>query len=124
MNKEDKKTGSEDVAKRDFRKGNINFDFLQPEDRHFTKNKIPLQEERRNTQREGKRGLFNRGRPPRPVSTIQTLSWAVLFFTALVFIVWIIIFGESIIWLLALPVTLASLLWSLIMLALFKARPR
>ena len=110
------------AGKSDFRRGNINFDFLQPEVRRRTEAENRARD-RRGGRREGKRGLFKRGRPPSPVGPLQTVAWALVFFVSIVAMVWVFM-SSSIVWLLLVPLLVATTLWSLLMLALFKARPR
>lgn len=114
----------EEATKRDFRKGNINFDFLQPEQKIFDRRSEGRGPDRRSGKREGKRGLFNRGRPPQPVGLLQIVLWACLLVVSVVGAVWIVFLGESLIMLLMLPFALAMACWSLLMVVLFQARPR
>lgn len=111
--------------RRDFRRGNINFDFLQPEG--FPEGAGETREpfvERRGGKREGKRGLFDRGRPPRPAGRLMLVAWGALFAASLAGAVALFILQRHSIWTLFFPFTLAIGVWSLIMLALLKARPR
>jgi hypothetical protein len=114
----------EEAVRRDFRKGNINFDFLQPEGDGIERRTEPRGPDRRAGQREGKRGLFNRGRPPRPVGWMHVSAWAALLTVSVVATLWIVVLGDSVLWLLLLPFALSTGLWSVIMLVLFQSRPR
>lgn len=116
--------GQEEAVRRDFRKGNINFDFLQPEGGPIERREEHRGPDRRSGQREGKRGLFDRGRPPRPVGWLHVAAWAILLLAALSATLWIVVLGDSVLWLLLLPFALSTGLWSVIMLVLFKGRPR
>ncbi len=107
-----------------FRRGNINFDFLQPDSQSREIEEEDLRSERRTNSRQGKRGLFNRGRPSRPVSRSQVYLWAALFGVSAGLIFVLFFSGRSILLLLGLPVLFGTLLWSVIMLTLFLARPR
>ncbi len=114
---------SRDQIQRAFRKGNINFDFLRPEERHEEASEVKLSE-RRQGRREGKRGMFNRGRLMHPVGPVWILVWGLLMVVSTTCIVWIFLLGRSAVWLLTVPFLLAMILWSMIMIALLKARPR
>ncbi|MCR9145211.1 MAG: hypothetical protein NXI24_23435 [bacterium] len=114
----------EEAVRRDFRKGNINFDFLQPEGSGVGRRSSARGPDRRSGEREGKRGLFNRGRPPRPVGWLHVSAWSALLVGSAAATIWIIVLGDSVLWLLLLPFALSTGLWSVIMLALFQSRPR
>jgi hypothetical protein len=104
-----------------FRKGNINFDFLQPEGDsivHLEKGAS----NRRSNDRQGKRGLFNRGRPARPFKRIH-LVIAVLFCILQIVLLVGIAFSNHFIWLLFVPMILTFFLGSLIMVTLLLVRP-
>ncbi len=116
--------GQEEAVRRDFRKGNINFDFLQPADGGPERRERVRGPDRRSGQREGKRGLFNRGRPPRPVGWLLVSAWVGLLLASTAATLWIVVLGDSVLWLLLLPFALSTGLWSVIMLALFQSRPR
>lgn len=109
-------------VERAFRRGNINFDFLQP----GAAEQLEAQtaQERRGGSRQGKRGLFNRGRPARPVGKIQVYAWALVCALSAVGLGSVFIVGKSLALLLALPLLFGGFLWSIIMLTLFLARPR
>jgi hypothetical protein len=125
MAEEEQLSGDQEQAvRRDFRKGNINFDFLQPEGTLPDRRRDPRASDRRAGEREGKRGLFNRGRPPRPVGWVHVGLWSVLLAFSALATGWIVILGQSVLWLLLLPFALSTGLWSLVMLLLIKARPR
>ncbi len=108
-------------VERSLRRGNINFDFLNPVQ---LRDEAPAVEaDRRSSARAGKRGLFNRGRKQRVLSDWFTVLWLAAAVASVV--------GFVIVWnsshflaLLAVPFLLSSALASLIMLGLFLARPR
>lgn len=111
----------QDPAERTLRRGNINFDFLNPV-------RLPGEAEspagdRRAIERAGKRGLFNRGVRPYVMPGWYTWLW---FLGAGASIA-----GLTLVWnskhfiaILAVPFLLSAALASLIMLGLFLARPR
>lgn len=111
-----------------FRKGNINFEFLQPEgfQEPDLVDRAPNvgAAERRRGRRDGKRGLFNRGRKIVAITRVQVLSWLFVMTGSVALILWIFVQAESVIWLLGIPFLFLAFLWSTIMLALFRARPR
>ncbi|MBL8020926.1 MAG: hypothetical protein JNM27_14745 [Leptospirales bacterium] len=109
-------------VERAFRRGNINFDFLQPgqEDHAHAQ----TAQERRGGSRQGKRGLFNRGRPARPVGRLQIYAWATVCALSALGLGSVFVVGKSLALLLALPLLFGGFLWSIIMLTLFLARPR
>lgn len=117
-------SGQETAVRRDFRKGNINFDFLQPEGGTTERRQGHRGPDRRAGEREGKRGLFNRGRQPRPVGWGLVSAWAALLLGSAAATAWIVVFANSVLWLLFLPFALSMGLWSVIMLVLFHNRPR
>lgn len=103
------------------RKGNINFDFLQPEE--FTDETVDVEAaNRRNNLRQGKRGLFNRGRPPRPFKKIH-LYFAILFCLSQVGAILAIALSGQLFLLLLIPILLSLFLGSLIMVTLLMVRP-
>jgi hypothetical protein len=106
---------------RTLRKGNINFDFLQPEDAIHTTQESGLSNRRTNS-RQGKRGLFNRGRPPRPFKKIH-LYLAILFCLSQLVAILTISFSNNYFWLLLLPILLTFFLGSLIMVTILMVRP-
>jgi|JI10StandDraft_1071094.scaffolds.fasta_scaffold412729_2 hypothetical protein len=106
---------------RTLRKGNINFDFLQPEDTHNETKESGLSNRRTNS-RQGKRGLFNRGRPPRPFKKIH-LYLAILFCISQLVAILTISFSNNYFWLLLLPILLTFFLGSLIMVTILMVRP-
>lgn len=118
------------AARRDFRRGNINFDFLQPEERRQAKPSaipdrgISVSPQQSSGAVLSKRGMFERIRPGRPVGISQIFLWAIIFLGSILTAIWIVILGHSLLWLLALPLLFSSAIWSLLMLALFAARPR
>ncbi|MBE7437718.1 MAG: hypothetical protein HS115_04615 [Spirochaetales bacterium] len=114
----------EDPVERSFRKGNINFDFLQPEGHEEYPGAILPAEDRRSQQRDGKRGLFRRGRKPVTIGRAYFVGWSILFLLSLVLMIAIPLAVQSWLFLLFMPILLATFLWSLIMLTLFLARPR
>jgi len=108
-------------VERSLRRGNINFDFLNPV--QLRDEKSSVEADRRSGARAGKRGLFNRGRKQRVFSDWFTALWLVAALGS--------IGGLVVVWnsahflaLLAVPFLLSSALASLIMLGLFLARPR
>lgn len=103
-------------------KGNINFDFLNPELQPG--NAAPdTASERRNTTRHGKRGLFNRGRMSLSVTNAQIIRWIFVLLFSLGSLI-AIFMSQSLLWLLLVPVALSLSLWSLLMIPLLLARPR
>lgn len=103
------------------RKGNLNFDFLQPEDN------LPVTEEtgnsnRRTNSRQGKRGLFNRGRPSRPFKKIH-LYFTILFCLLQLAGIVTISLSNNYLWLLFVPILLTLFLGSLIMVTILLVRP-
>ena len=108
-------------VERQLRRGNINFDFLNPV--HLPDEQSVRAEDRRGDARTGKRGLFNRGWKPKVMPGWYTWLWlvgAAASVTGLTF-VWQ---SDNFVALLAVPFLLSSALASLIMLGLFLARPR
>lgn len=108
-------------VERSLRRGNINFDFLNPV--HLPDETQEISLDRRTTGRTGKRGLFNRGWKPRVMPGWYTWVWlllAVMSAAGLVS-VWK---SDFFLALLAVPFLLSAALASLIMLGLFLARPR
>lgn len=108
--------------KQTFKRGNINFDFLQPEiipeaddEKH-----IP---EKRTRMRQGKRGIFNRGRPVQRIRTVDIVIWIVVNLLSVSGII-SLFFVQSFFWIIVLPLLFSGFLWSSIMLSLFFARPR
>lgn len=114
---------TEENVRRSLRRGNINFEFLNPREAAAA-SPAPETVERRRSERKDKRGLFNRGRPPRPVTHLSMLVWGLLLLVSAAGLVWVFAYGESVFWLLGLPLLVASGCWSLFMLALFAGRPR
>ncbi len=108
-------------VERSLRRGNINFDFLNPV--HLPDEKSESKSDRRGGARTGKRGLFSRGWKPSVMPGWYTWWWlaaAAASAVGLIF-VWR---AENFIALLAVPFLLSAALASLIMLGLFLARPR
>ncbi|MCZ8342383.1 MAG: hypothetical protein O9301_05065 [Leptospira sp.] len=106
---------------RSLRKGNINFDFLQPES--GTKDESsPTSQDRRMSSRQGKRGMFNRGRTPRPFQK-KHLYFAIGFAFLQVLLILMIALGKQYFWLLILPVLLTLLLGTFILVTLLLVRP-
>ena len=108
---------------REFKRGNINFDFLQPVDELHASENVAIDQERRNNSRDGKRGLFNRGRRINPVGKKTIFLWSTIFVISIGALSWSLIAGESILQLLLLPLLFLSAIGSLMMIVLFKARP-
>ena len=107
----------------EFKKGNINFDFLQPEGESRTSESQPFQSERRSQAREGKRGLFNRGRRVRPIGPLSLAFWGLLVVVCIGGIAGSFWLAAPLLKLLLLPVLSLGALGGLIMLALIQARP-
>jgi hypothetical protein len=108
-------------VERSLRRGNINFDFLNPV--QLRDEESAIEADRRSGARAGKRGIFNRGRKQRVFSDWLTALWLVAAIGSIA--------GLVIVWnsahflaLLAVPFLLSSALASLVMLGLFLARPR
>ncbi|MES0489717.1 MAG: hypothetical protein ABUK01_06990 [Leptospirales bacterium] len=108
------------------RRGNINFDILKPEglakvDRveSETQGGKPTY-----VRQKGKRGIFYQGRKQNPVKKWHIILWAFIFLLSAVAIGVLLFYGESLFWMTALPFLLLIFIWSMIMLVLFKARPR
>ncbi len=124
----DPQTEREQEELKAFRKGNINFEFLQPEgfQEPDLEDRAPNvgAAERRTGGRDGKRGMFNRGRRIVAITRVQMLSWFFVMTGSVATTVWIFARAESVIWLLGIPFLFLAFLWSTIMLALFRARPR
>lgn len=106
---------------RTLRRGNINFDFLNPV--QPADEVQPTADNRRGAERTGKRGLFNRGFKPQVMPGWYTWLWLAGAAVSLV--------GLTLVWnsdhfiaILAVPFLLSAALASLIMLGLFLARPR
>lgn len=118
-NKEDDKIPSS--IEKSLRKGNINFDFLQPEELPKESAETGLSNRRTNS-RQGKRGLFNRGRPSRPFKKIH-LYFAILFCLAQVAGITAIALSQQYLWLLLIPILLTLFLGSLIMVTILLVRP-
>jgi hypothetical protein len=118
-NKEEDKIPSS--IEKSLRKGNINFDFLQPDESPKDSSEAGLSNRRTNS-RQGKRGLFNRGRPPRPFKKIH-LYFAILFCLSQVGAITAIAFSEQYVWLLLIPILLTLFLGSLIMVTILLVRP-
>lgn len=111
----------EQKVERSLRRGNINFDFLNPV--HLPDEKSESKTDRRGGTRTGKRGLFSRGWKTSVMPGWYTWLWlasAAASAVGLIF-VW---GSDNFIALLAVPFLLSAALASLIMLGLFLARPR
>ena len=121
----DDNNAAEANVRRTLRRGNINFEFLNPREAAEARAREEAEaRERRQDERADKRGLFNRGRSPRPITRLSMAFWGLLCIASLGGLASIFVYAESIIWLLGLPVLVATFFWSLIMLVLFSARPR
>lgn len=108
-------------VERSLRRGNINFDFLNPV--QLPDEEQQRAEDRRGGARTGKRGLFSRGWKTKVMPGWYTWLWlaaAAASAVGLIF-VWR---SDNFIALLAVPFLLSAALASLIMLGLFLARPR
>lgn len=115
--------GGSSEGESSLRRGNINFDVLEPE--------TPADERPAPTDRSGKteelpskRGIFDTDRKSSAIRPHHVLLWVTIFSVSLLSLVAILTTASSVIWMLALPVVLLSLVWSAIMLGLYKARPR
>jgi len=108
-------------VERTLRRGNINFDFLNPV--HLPDETTATGGDRRGDVRTGKRGLFNRGWKPKVMPGWYTWLWLVGALTSAggLTVVWQ---SDNFVALLAVPFLLSAALASLIMLGLFLARPR
>lgn len=108
-------------VERQLRRGNINFDFLNPV--HLPDEAKAPESDRRGDARTGKRGLFNRGWKPKVMPGWYTWVWLVGALASAVGLtfVWQ---SDNFVALLAVPFLLSAALASLIMLGLFLARPR
>jgi len=105
-----------------FQRGNVNFDFLKPEDREAVSGKPGPGREPEEP--DSKRGMFFEHRAPRPLKAGQVLRWITLVVISSLTLTWSVAYGTSFVWLLLFPVLVLSLLWSVTMLALLLARPR
>ena len=110
------RSGSEKGSARSLQKGNVNFDFLQPEERRSEGDGPEAAGD--------KRGIFFRGRRHRPLNGARLAGWIALFAVSSLTLLWIAIYGSSFAWLLLFPVLMLTMLWSVTMLALLYARPR
>ncbi|MCX7632046.1 MAG: hypothetical protein N2Z22_01795 [Turneriella sp.] len=106
---------------RQLRRGNINFDFLNPVE--LPRTEAYTGRERRAQPRTGKRGLFNRGRKVRVLSGWYALPALVVFALC--------VYGLIFVWesrhylvLFAIPILLSTALAALILFGLLLARPR
>ncbi|MCG9876046.1 MAG: hypothetical protein MH321_14815 [Leptospiraceae bacterium] len=106
---------------RTLRKGNINFDFLQPEDSKHAKSESTASN-RRAGSRQGKRGLFNRGRPARPFKKSHLIATILFCITQIIAFISICL-SSNFIWLLFIPIVLTLFLGSLIMVTILLVRP-
>ena len=106
-----------------FRKGNVNFDLLQP-GRQGPGDEAPASGGEIPGQEPSKRGLFFKNRAPKPLKTGTVIGWAALFLGSSATLAWSLAFGRSFVWLMLFPVVILAMLWSAIMLAVIFARPR
>lgn len=106
-----------------FRRGNVNFDLLQPEKRGPGEEAAPSDGEVPG-QEPSKRGLFFKNRAPKPLKTGTVICWAALFLGSSATLAWSLAFGRSFLWLMFFPVVILAMLWSATMLAVIFARPR
>lgn len=108
-------------VERQFRRGNINFDFLNPVQPQETSQ--PWQNDRRKEVRTGKRGIFNRGRAPKVISAwYSVFAFAALAASVVALrLVWL---SDHYMALFAIPFLLSVALAALIVFGLFLARPR
>ncbi len=121
---EDENNLGEANVRRTLRRGNINFEFLNPREIAAARAREEAGRERRRGQRDDKRGLFNRGRPPSPITSLSLVFWGALSLMSLAGLAGIFFYAESVVWLLGLPFLAGAFFWSLVMLSLFAARPR
>lgn len=108
-------------VERQFRRGNINFDFLNPVQPH--EQPKPFTNDRRREARTGKRGIFNRGRPPKVISAWYSI-FAFVALTGSIIALRLVWLSDHYIALFAIPFLLSMALASLIVFGLFLARPR
>ena len=87
--------------RRSLRRGNINFEFLDHREADDELQRARRQERRR-IERKDKRGLFNRGRRPRPVTRLSVALWSLLCLGAGAGLVAALLIADSLLWLLAL----------------------
>jgi len=106
------------------RKGNINFDLLKPEGIVRIKKTVIDNTDKNLYSKQTKRGQFDTGRKLNPVGALQIFIWAIVFIASLGTFTLILWQGSSLLWMIILPFIIVLMLWSMIMLALFKARPR
>ncbi len=139
----------DEKARSGFRRGNINLDLLEPEGlrhlghhglhgRHGRQKSRDYQERRfgRPAKKEEsssdevtlnkdtKRGMFDKNRSLNPVGPLHIALWTILFLSSLAGLVAIFLGANSVFWLPVTPIFIAVSLWSLMMLVLFKSRPR
>jgi hypothetical protein len=125
MSKIERESGT-DAGRKDgpagesFRRGNVNFDLLQPT-RQDPVDEAPGSGEGAPGQ---KRGLFFRNREPRPLRMGTVVLWAALFLGSTATLAWSFAFGRSFVWLMLFPVVILAMLWSATMLAVIFSRPR
>jgi hypothetical protein len=122
-NEENRSQEMESQAERPFQKGNINFDFLQPETQSLESKKLEEESEAPAAGR-SKRGIFFQRRKPIPLSFLRVARWVILFGASSITMIWSVLYGKSFFWLLLFPVFFLTMLGSVIMLALLLARPR
>lgn len=108
-------------VERSLRRGNINFDFLNPV--YLPDDEDLRTEDRRGGSRTGKRGLFSRGWKVRVMPGWYTWVWLFMVVASIVGLIFVWR-SDFFIALLAVPFLLSAALASLIMLGLFLARPR
>jgi hypothetical protein len=106
-----------------FRRGNVNFDLLQPE-KQVPGDKTPASGGETPGPEMSKRGLFFKDRQPRPLKMGTVICWAALFLGSSATLAWSLAFGRSFVWLMLFPVVILAMLWSATMLAVIFARPR
>ncbi len=113
-----------EAGQRDLKRGNINFDLLEPEQpvgRLHAMHEKALEE---SPGFESKRGMFEIKGRTKQLGTLQLFSWTAIFFLSAGSLVAILFLAHSILWILALPPLFVGLFWSFMMLVLYKARPR
>ncbi|MCB1172193.1 MAG: hypothetical protein KDK39_01450 [Leptospiraceae bacterium] len=108
---------------REFRRGNINFDFLQPDGASLEYEQTEPALDRRTRQREGKRGLFNRGRRLHRIGPLVKYFWLLGCLLCLGGIIVSLVLHLSLWPLVTIPVFGLGALFSLMMFVLIQARP-
>ena len=100
------------------------YDFLEPAMPELDEGPDENLPDRRSGARHGKRGLFNRGRRVHRVRPVHIFLWSLTCVLSLTGIAVITYAGRAVFWLASLPVLIVAFFGSLIVLALYMARPR